>query len=88
MSKNKQIAFRAATLPSPLNVKKLLVDIRALIESARTQTARVVNSALAMHYWSVGRRIRQNILKQKRAEYGEKIVSTLGRQLSAVYGQG
>ncbi len=88
MSKNKQMTVRTTTAPSQSDVKKLLADIRSLIESARTQTARVVNSALAMHYWSVGHRIHQDILKQKRAEYGEKIVSTLGRQLSTQYGQG
>lgn len=36
----------------------------------------------------IGRRIRENILKNERAEYGKEIVSALGRQLSAEFGWG
>ncbi|MGP0067807.1 MAG: PDDEXK nuclease domain-containing protein, partial [Isosphaeraceae bacterium] len=43
---------------------------------------------MAMHYWQVGRRIRTDILDSKRAAYGEEIVSTLSRQLSAEFGSG
>jgi hypothetical protein len=32
--------------------------------------------------WQISNRIRQDNLKEKRAEYGEEIVSTLSRQLS------
>jgi hypothetical protein len=50
--------------------------------------ARQVNSALVMLYWRVGRRIRKDILKEKRAEYGEEIVPTLSAQLSEEFGIG
>ncbi len=43
---------------------------------------------MALHYWQVGRRIRTDILDSKRAAYGEEIVSTLSRQLSAEFGSG
>jgi len=33
-------------------------------------------------YWQIGNRIRQDILEEKRAEYGQEIVVTLSRQLS------
>jgi len=39
-------------------------------------------------YWQVGERIRTEILESKRAAYGEEIVSTLSRQLSAEFGNG
>jgi predicted nuclease of restriction endonuclease-like (RecB) superfamily len=39
-------------------------------------------------YWSIGQRIRRDILKEKRAEYGERIVAALGRQLAADFGRG
>ena len=39
-------------------------------------------------YWRVGRRIRAEILGQKRAGYGERIVVTLSRQLATEYGRG
>jgi hypothetical protein len=52
----------------------LLSDIRGFIESAREQTAQVVNARLVILYWSISNRIRRDILKQKRAECGEEIV--------------
>jgi predicted nuclease of restriction endonuclease-like (RecB) superfamily len=67
---------------------RLLGDVRALIEAAREQTARAVNSALVGLYWHIGTRIRQDVLQEKRAEYGEEIVATLSRQLTAEYGRG
>jgi predicted nuclease of restriction endonuclease-like (RecB) superfamily len=62
--------------------KHLLSDLRTLIADARQDVARSVNSALVMLYWKVGQRIRQDILKEKRAGYGEEIVHALSRQLS------
>ncbi len=58
----------------------LLTDVRGLILQAREGVARAVDSGLTTLYWHVGRRVRQDILKEKRAAYGEKIVSALGRQ--------
>jgi hypothetical protein len=65
----------------------LLGDIRGFIEKARTATA-AVNSALVLLYWSIGTRIRTEVLKEKRAEYGKEILSTLSKQLVAEYGNG
>lgn len=50
--------------------------------------ARQVNSGLVLLYWRVGKRIQQDILKEKRAEYGEQIVSAVSRELAAEFGQG
>jgi predicted nuclease of restriction endonuclease-like (RecB) superfamily len=66
----------------------LLADVRALIESSRRRVASVANSELAMLYWQVGRRIREDVLGQERAAYGEEIVQTLSGQLTLEYGRG
>lgn len=66
----------------------LLADVRELIQHAREGVARAVDSGLTTLYWYVGRRVREDILKQKRAEYGGQIVSALGRQLEMEFGQG
>ncbi len=66
----------------------LLADVRELILQAREGVARAVDSGLTTLYWHVGRRVRQDILKEKRAEYGAEIVSALGRQLEAEFGRG
>ncbi|MBN1865034.1 MAG: DUF1016 family protein [Victivallales bacterium] len=67
---------------------KLLRDLRTMIVQARQDVARQVNSRLVILYWNIGQRIRQDILKMKRAEYGKEIVSAVGRQLSEEYGEG
>jgi len=66
----------------------LFQDLRSLILEARQDVAWQVNSALVLLYWRVGQRIRQDILKEKRAEYGEEIVPTLSAQLVPEFGEG
>ena len=61
----------------------LLAEVRSLILETRQKVAQGVNSALVMLYWQIGQRIRANILKQKRAEYGEKIFYALSRKLDS-----
>jgi len=67
---------------------KLLSDLRELIIRSRQDVARNVNFALVILYWKVGQRIRRDILREGRADYGEKIVSTLSAQLIAEFGDG
>lgn len=55
---------------------------------ARQDVARRVDSTLVTLYWNIGQRIRQDILRKKRAQYGKEIVSAVERQLSADFGQG
>lgn len=66
----------------------LLDDLRALIRQAREGAARAVNSALVLLYWQVGHRMRTEILGQRRAAYGEEVVSTLSAELTAEFGDG
>ena len=72
----------------PITPKVLLKDLRELIATARQDVARQVNSALVLLYWRTGKRIREDVLKGERAEYGEQIVSAVSRELAAEFGQG
>jgi predicted nuclease of restriction endonuclease-like (RecB) superfamily len=83
--RQKLVASKAAP---PAVAGELLADVRALIDQARDATARAVNSALVQLYWCVSDRIRRDILKEKRADYGKQIVGALSRELGAVYGRG
>ncbi len=83
-SKSRSLAPRKARPPTD----RLLADVRELIEAARQHVAQAVNSTLVTLYWHVGRRIQQDILGEQRAEYGQRIVSTLSRQLTSEYGRG
>jgi len=66
----------------------LLDDLRTLISRAREGVARQVNATLVILYWRIGQRIRHDILKEKRGEYGKQIVATLSQQLTAEFGSG
>ncbi|MBI3016185.1 MAG: DUF1016 domain-containing protein, partial [Candidatus Tectomicrobia bacterium] len=77
---------RAASLIHP--PPSLHTEIRELILSARNQVAQAVNAGLTRLYWQVGDRVRREILKEKRAEYGEEIVVSLSRQLEQEFGRG
>src|SRR5437899_12321548 len=66
----------------------VLKDIRTLIDAAQSRVAHAVNAEIVLLYWHIGARIRHDVLRQARAEYGEKIVSTLSRQLTASHGPG
>jgi len=66
----------------------LILDIRSLIETARHNVAVTVNAGLTILYLQIGSRIRQDILKKKRAEYGEEILPTLSAKLVPEFGNG
>jgi hypothetical protein len=68
--------------------KRLVGDLRRLIEQSRQELARAVNAGLVTLYWHIGHRIRQDILGEQRATYGEQIVNALSTQLTAEYGRG
>ena len=75
--------------PSLIKTDEVLFDeIRSLIEQTRSRVASTVNSALVLMNWHIGKRINDEILQNKRAEYGNEIVVTLSRQLTAEYGKG
>jgi len=78
----------AAAVPVPQPSGGLAADIRGLIEAVRLRVAQTVNAELVLLYWQIGDRIRRDVLGQTRAGYGEEIVSTLSRQLTAEYGAG
>ena len=73
---------------APMVQRLLLADVRELILQARAGVARAVDSALTTLCWHVGQRIRQDLLKNKRAGYGKEILAALGRQLERDFGRG
>jgi len=83
-------AVRAARLPTTPRAAggDLLLEVRGLILAARENVARAVNAGLTLLYWEIGNRIRRDVLQEKRADYGERIVSALGTQLTAEFGRG
>lgn len=66
----------------------LIKEIKSLIDQSRIRVAKVLNAEMTMLYWHVGRRINQEILKDKRAEYGKEVIHSLARVLEVEYGKG
>lgn len=66
---------------------RLFQDISQLIESARNQVAYYVNSSMVLLHWKIGQRIYSEVLKEKRAEYGERVIKELSVQLKERYGR-
>lgn len=65
----------------------LFNELSQLIEQSKQQVAVQANSAVTILFWQVGNRINQDILQNKRAEYGKQIVPTLSTQLENKYGR-
>lgn len=63
-------------------------DIKLLIEDSKQQVAIAVNATMSLLYWNVGKRINNEILNSKRAEYGKQIIVTLSQELIQQFGAG
>src|SRR5690625_3378700 len=66
----------------------LFVQVKYLIEESRSQVAVTVNAALSMLYWRIGKCIREDILMNRRAGYGEQVIKKLSVKLTQDYGRG
>ncbi len=73
-----------AKRPEPLYVR-----IRDILESARSNVARSVNTTQVIANWLIGREIVEEEQKgAARAKYGAKLMKDLSRRLTADYGSG
>ena len=67
----------------------MIAQIREIMNSARKNTARVVNNEQLLAYWNIGRVIvehEQN--NNERAEYGKQTLRQLSRMLTKEFGKG
>jgi hypothetical protein len=62
--------------------------VSTLVEQTRAVVAAQANAALTLRNWYIGQMIRVEVLGEKRAEYGSKIVATLSHQLTSRFGSG
>ncbi|MFZ1289927.1 MAG: PDDEXK nuclease domain-containing protein [Melioribacteraceae bacterium] len=63
----------------------LIVEI---IENSRKKVAVTVNSELTILYWNIGKKITDEVLLNKRADYGKNTISELSNELVNIYGKG
>jgi predicted nuclease of restriction endonuclease-like (RecB) superfamily len=77
-----------ADLPAQPAEEVLFGDVTSLIEQARRRVAVTVNAELTMLYWSIGTRIREDVLGLEKPEYGKAVVERLAGRLTLRYGRG
>lgn len=69
-------------------LEPLHTELRALIASSRQRLSATVNAELSQLYWTVGRRLADEVLAGERAEYGAQLMRNLGEKLAGEFGQG
>lgn len=67
---------------------QLYTDVCRIIDDTRNRVAVYVNSEVCHTNWRIGKRIKEDILFNKRAEYGKQIVKNLSIKLTKKYGKG
>ena len=76
------------TLIQPVH-GNLMDRIVSILEQARANVARSVNSNMVIAYWLIGREIVEALQSgEQRAEYGDSLLADLSSQLSKRYGRG
>jgi predicted nuclease of restriction endonuclease-like (RecB) superfamily len=69
------------------NTNQLFRELSLLIEQSQQVAMVQANSALTILFWQIGKQINDDILQNKRANYGKQIVSSLSVQLENNYGR-
>jgi len=69
--------------------RSLLDRVVLILEQARANVVRAVNSSMVTAYWLIGREIVLELQGgDERAEYGKQVIETLSEKLTARYGRG
>ena len=63
-------------------------DVCQIIEDTRGRIATYLNTEICMTNWYVGKRIKEDVLYNQRAEYGKQVVKNLSLRLIDRYGSG
>ena len=74
---------------APSADNSLFDRVASILEQARGNVVRAVNTNMVLAYWLIGREIVQELQGGKsRAEYGKQVVEDLSARLTERYGQG
>lgn len=71
---------------NPISAGVLIQDLHQIILQAKRQVASTANFALTSMYWHIGERINREVVGNRRADYGKRIVASVSQQLQAEYG--
>lgn len=71
-----------------MDIKRSYEIIRGILDKARQNVFRAVNSAMVSAYWQIGKIIVEEQKGLKRASYGKFLIKGLSRKLTKEYGKG
>ncbi|MCL1836905.1 MAG: PDDEXK nuclease domain-containing protein [Treponema sp.] len=74
-------------IDSSLKIDSLYKDLSSLIEKSKQKAISQAKSTVNLLFWQIGKRINDEILNNKRAEYGAQVISKLAEKLSSEYGR-
>lgn len=66
----------------------LYKKISALIETSRQKLKKEINYTMLFTYWHIGKMVKETILNNQRAQYGEEVVKRVSKMLVLNYGSG
>ena len=72
----------------PQKETTLYADVCQIIDGARGRMATYANTEACLTNWYVGKRIKEDVLYNKRAEYGKQVIQNLSKRLIERYGSG
>lgn len=70
------------------HIPHLFSDVCQIIDGTRSRLAVTVNAEVCWLNWRIGKRIKEDVLYNKRAEYGKEIVKQSADKLTLQYGKG
>ena len=75
-------------IAKPRSEETLYGDVCQIIDGARSRIATYLNTEVCMTNWYVGKRIKEDVLFNQRAEYGKQVLKNLSAKLTGRYGRG
>ena len=75
-------------IAKPRSEETLYGDVCQIIDGARLRIATYLNTEVCMTNWYVGKRIKEDVLFNQRAEYGKQVLKNLSAKLTGRYGRG
>ena len=70
------------------NISTLYTNIKTIIDTSKQQATIQLNNTMVLSYWEIGKELKEEILKDKRATYGKEVVKKISEKLTLEYGRG
>lgn len=71
-----------------IKIDKLYNDVINLIENTKRKVVSQINTEFVILNWNIGGKIKNELLKNKKPEYGKEVIKELSKRLKFQYGRG